>query len=78
MMMMLAFSLTLSFVFLLNLLLSLLLLFIPAAVAEVGELTSNLANDLKQIGNFLKLTELQRDLVGMDNLVQPGRVCIHC
>ncbi|PIK55644.1 putative FERM, RhoGEF and pleckstrin domain-containing protein 2 [Apostichopus japonicus] len=53
-----------------------------AAVAEVGELTSNLVNDLKQIGNFLKLTELQRDLVGMDNLVQPGRQfiregCLH-
>lgn len=53
-----------------------------AALAEVGELTSNLINDLKQIGNFLKLTELQRDLVGMDNLVQPGRQfiregCLH-
>ncbi|XP_077987810.1 FERM, ARHGEF and pleckstrin domain-containing protein 2-like isoform X2 [Glandiceps talaboti] len=44
-----------------------------AALEEVNEATSHVHESMKKLENFQKLTELQRDLVGIENLVQPGR-----
>ena len=45
-----------------------------AALSEVNELTGIVTDNLKSIQNYQKLTELQRDLVGFDSLLLPGRV----
>ncbi|XP_070539009.1 FERM, ARHGEF and pleckstrin domain-containing protein 2-like isoform X2 [Ptychodera flava] len=52
------------------------------ALEEVTEATSHVHESMKKLENFQKLTELQRDLVGIENLVQPGREfiregCLH-
>lgn len=44
------------------------------ALKEVTEMTSQLQNSLIRLENFQKLTELQHDLIGIDNLLAPGRV----
>ncbi|XP_071798608.1 FERM, ARHGEF and pleckstrin domain-containing protein 1-like isoform X3 [Asterias amurensis] len=44
-----------------------------AALSEVNELTGIVTDNLKSIQNYQKLTELQRDLVGFDSLLLPGR-----
>eukprot|EP00057_Strongylocentrotus_purpuratus_P015321 XP_011669795.1 PREDICTED: FERM, RhoGEF and pleckstrin domain-containing protein 1-like [Strongylocentrotus purpuratus] len=44
-----------------------------AALGDVGDLTADIEESVKRIENFQKLTELQRDLVGMDTLIQPNR-----
>ncbi|XP_077205155.1 FERM, ARHGEF and pleckstrin domain-containing protein 2 isoform X2 [Paroedura picta] len=43
------------------------------ALKEVTEMTSQLQNSLIRLENFQKLTELQHDLLGIDNLVVAGR-----
>ncbi|XP_072851997.1 FERM, ARHGEF and pleckstrin domain-containing protein 2 isoform X2 [Pogona vitticeps] len=43
------------------------------ALKEVTEMTSQLQNSLIRLENFQKLTELQHDLLGVDNLVAAGR-----
>ncbi|XP_036610465.1 FERM, ARHGEF and pleckstrin domain-containing protein 2 isoform X1 [Trichosurus vulpecula] len=43
------------------------------ALHEISEMTSQLRSSLLRLENFQKLTELQHDLVGIDNLVIPGR-----
>ncbi|XP_024070155.2 FERM, ARHGEF and pleckstrin domain-containing protein 2 isoform X2 [Terrapene carolina triunguis] len=43
------------------------------ALKEVTEMTSQLQNSLIRLENFQKLTELQHDLIGIDNLIAPGR-----
>ncbi|XP_019398556.1 PREDICTED: FERM, RhoGEF and pleckstrin domain-containing protein 2 isoform X2 [Crocodylus porosus] len=44
-----------------------------SALKEVTEMTSQLQHSLIRLENFQKLTELQHDLVGIDNLIVPGR-----
>ncbi|XP_010130394.1 PREDICTED: FERM, RhoGEF and pleckstrin domain-containing protein 2, partial [Buceros rhinoceros silvestris] len=44
------------------------------ALKEVTEMTSQLQHSLIRLENFQKLTELQHDLIGVDNLMAPGRV----
>ncbi|XP_067897848.1 FERM, ARHGEF and pleckstrin domain-containing protein 2 isoform X2 [Heterodontus francisci] len=43
------------------------------ALKEVREMSTQLHNSLIRLENFQKLTELQRDLIGVDNLILPGR-----
>nr|XP_047933272.1 FERM, ARHGEF and pleckstrin domain-containing protein 2 isoform X5 [Anser cygnoides] len=43
------------------------------ALKEVTEMTSQLQHSLIRLENFQKLTELQHDLIGIDNLTAPGR-----
>uniref|UniRef100_A0A8C8SAB9 FERM, ARHGEF and pleckstrin domain-containing protein 2 n=1 Tax=Pelusios castaneus TaxID=367368 RepID=A0A8C8SAB9_9SAUR len=43
------------------------------ALKEITEMTSQLQNSLIRLENFQKLTELQHDLIGIDNLLAPGR-----
>ncbi|XP_077681720.1 FERM, ARHGEF and pleckstrin domain-containing protein 2 isoform X5 [Eretmochelys imbricata] len=43
------------------------------ALKEVTEMTTQLQNSLIQLENFQKLTELQHDLIGIDNLIAPDR-----
>ncbi|KFW09161.1 FERM, RhoGEF and pleckstrin domain-containing protein 2, partial [Eurypyga helias] len=43
------------------------------ALKEVTEMTSQLQHSLIRLENFQKLTELQHDLIGVDNLTAPGR-----
>ncbi|XP_067851751.1 FERM, ARHGEF and pleckstrin domain-containing protein 2 isoform X2 [Heptranchias perlo] len=43
------------------------------ALKEVGEMSAQLHGSLIRLENFQKLTELQRDLIGIDNLILPGR-----
>ncbi|KFO87249.1 FERM, RhoGEF and pleckstrin domain-containing protein 2, partial [Buceros rhinoceros silvestris] len=43
------------------------------ALKEVTEMTSQLQHSLIRLENFQKLTELQHDLIGVDNLMAPGR-----
>ncbi|KAM7160191.1 FERM, ARHGEF and pleckstrin domain-containing protein 2 isoform 6-T8 [Macrochelys suwanniensis] len=43
------------------------------ALKEVTEMTSQLQNSLIRLENFQKLTELQHDLIGIDNLIAPDR-----
>ena len=45
-----------------------------AAVSEVNELTAVVTDNMKTVENYQKLAELQRDLVGFDSLLLPGRV----
>uniref|UniRef100_A0A8B9IVJ0 FERM, ARHGEF and pleckstrin domain-containing protein 2 n=1 Tax=Amazona collaria TaxID=241587 RepID=A0A8B9IVJ0_9PSIT len=52
------------------------------ALKEVTEMTSQLQHSLIRLENFQKLTELQHDLIGIDNLTAPGREfiregCLH-
>ena len=44
------------------------------ALQAITEVTSMLQYSLVQLENLQKLTELQRDLVGIESLVAPGRV----
>uniref|UniRef100_A0A4W3II60 FERM, ARHGEF and pleckstrin domain-containing protein 2 n=1 Tax=Callorhinchus milii TaxID=7868 RepID=A0A4W3II60_CALMI len=43
------------------------------ALMEVGEVVAQLQSSLIRLENFQKLTELQRDLIGIENLILPGR-----
>ncbi|MEQ2293447.1 FERM, ARHGEF and pleckstrin domain-containing protein 2, partial [Ameca splendens] len=43
------------------------------ALKEVAEIASQLQSSLIRLENFQKLTELQRDLIGIENLTAPGR-----
>ncbi|KAL2300983.1 hypothetical protein Nmel_011538, partial [Mimus melanotis] len=43
------------------------------ALKEITEMTSQLQHSLIRLENFQKLTELQHDLIGVDNLTAPGR-----
>uniref|UniRef100_A0ACB8F9Y1 FERM, ARHGEF and pleckstrin domain-containing protein 2 n=1 Tax=Sphaerodactylus townsendi TaxID=933632 RepID=A0ACB8F9Y1_9SAUR len=43
------------------------------ALKDVTEMTSQLQNSLIRLENFQKLTELQHDLLGIDNLAASGR-----
>ncbi|XP_068939468.1 FERM, ARHGEF and pleckstrin domain-containing protein 2 isoform X2 [Petaurus breviceps papuanus] len=43
------------------------------ALHQISEMTSQLHGSLLRLENFQKLTELQHDLVGINNLVIPGR-----
>lgn len=52
------------------------------ALKVITEVTSTLQHSLVRLENLQKLTELQRDLVGMENLIAPGREfiregCLH-
>uniref|UniRef100_A0A803T173 FERM, ARHGEF and pleckstrin domain-containing protein 2 n=1 Tax=Anolis carolinensis TaxID=28377 RepID=A0A803T173_ANOCA len=44
-----------------------------SSLKEITEMTSRLQNSLIRLENFQKLTELQHDLLGIDNLVAAGR-----
>ncbi|KAH0623976.1 hypothetical protein JD844_007207 [Phrynosoma platyrhinos] len=46
------------------------------ALKEITEMTSHLQNSLIRLENFQKLTELQHDLLGIDNLVAAGRLIV--
>uniref|UniRef100_A0A1A8S2P8 FERM, ARHGEF and pleckstrin domain-containing protein 2 n=2 Tax=Nothobranchius rachovii TaxID=451742 RepID=A0A1A8S2P8_9TELE len=43
------------------------------ALKEVAETVTQLQSSLIRLENFQKLTELQRDLIGVENLTAPGR-----
>ncbi|XP_026069616.1 FERM, ARHGEF and pleckstrin domain-containing protein 2 [Carassius auratus] len=43
------------------------------ALKEVAEIAARLQSSLIRLENFQKLTELQRDLIGIENLTAPGR-----
>ncbi|XP_030228390.1 FERM, ARHGEF and pleckstrin domain-containing protein 2 isoform X2 [Gadus morhua] len=43
------------------------------ALKEVAQIAAQLQSSLIRLENFQKLTELQRDLVGVENLTSPGR-----
>ncbi|KAM4628968.1 FERM, ARHGEF and pleckstrin domain-containing protein 2 isoform 2-T3 [Polymixia lowei] len=43
------------------------------ALKEVAEIAAQLQSSLIRLENFQKLTELQRDLIGIENLTTPGR-----
>ncbi|XP_075807473.1 FERM, ARHGEF and pleckstrin domain-containing protein 2 [Microtus pennsylvanicus] len=52
------------------------------ALKAITEVTSGLQHSLTRLENLQKLTELQRDLVGVENLIAPGREfiregCLH-
>ncbi|XP_045875861.1 FERM, ARHGEF and pleckstrin domain-containing protein 2 isoform X5 [Meles meles] len=52
------------------------------ALQAITEVTSTLQHSLARLENLQKLTELQRDLVGIENLITPGREfiregCLH-
>ncbi|XP_012611063.2 FERM, ARHGEF and pleckstrin domain-containing protein 2 [Microcebus murinus] len=52
------------------------------ALKAITEVTATLQNSLVRLENLQKLTELQRDLVGVDSLIAPGREfiregCLH-
>ncbi|XP_034741322.1 FERM, ARHGEF and pleckstrin domain-containing protein 1 isoform X1 [Etheostoma cragini] len=44
-----------------------------AALADVSEVAEQLQGSLSKMENFQKLLELKKDLIGVDNLVVPGR-----
>lgn len=44
------------------------------ALKAIMEVTATLQHSLVRLENLQKLTELQRDLVGVENLIAPGRV----
>lgn len=50
------------------------LCFLTEALKEVAEIATQLQSSLIRLENFQKLTELQRDLIGIENLTAPGRV----
>ncbi|KAM6963101.1 FERM, ARHGEF and pleckstrin domain-containing protein 2 [Aplochiton taeniatus] len=43
------------------------------ALKEVADIAAQLRSSLIRLENFQKLTELQRDLIGIENLTAPGR-----
>ncbi|XP_043984536.1 FERM, ARHGEF and pleckstrin domain-containing protein 2 isoform X2 [Gambusia affinis] len=43
------------------------------ALKEVADIATQLRSSLIRLENFQKLTELQRDLIGIENLTAPGR-----
>uniref|UniRef100_A0A803YE86 FERM, ARHGEF and pleckstrin domain-containing protein 1 n=1 Tax=Meleagris gallopavo TaxID=9103 RepID=A0A803YE86_MELGA len=45
-----------------------------AALAEITEMVAQLHGNMIKMENFQKLHELKKDLIGIDNLVIPGRV----
>lgn len=45
-----------------------------AALAEITEMVAQLHGTMIKMENFQKLHELKKDLIGVDNLVIPGRV----
>uniref|UniRef100_A0A670KG33 FERM, ARHGEF and pleckstrin domain-containing protein 1 n=1 Tax=Podarcis muralis TaxID=64176 RepID=A0A670KG33_PODMU len=45
-----------------------------AALAEISEAVAQLHSSMLKMENFQKLHELKKDLIGIDNLVIPGRV----
>lgn len=45
-----------------------------AALAEITEMVAQLHGTMIKMENFQKLHELKKDLIGVDNLVVPGRV----
>ncbi len=45
-----------------------------AALERIAELNHQSKNTIENLENFAKLVELERDLIGIDNLVQPNRV----
>ena len=45
-----------------------------AALADVTEVVEQLRGSMLKMENFQKLLELKKDLIGIDNLVIPGRV----
>ncbi|XP_055964266.1 FERM, ARHGEF and pleckstrin domain-containing protein 2 [Sorex fumeus] len=47
-----------------------------AALKTITDMASSLRPSLERLENLQKLTELQRDLVGVENLVSPGRALI--
>lgn len=47
------------------------------ALKAITEVTTSLQHSLTRLENLQKLTELQRDLVGVENLIAPGRVSGH-
>lgn len=47
-----------------------------AALADVTEVVEQLQVSLMKMENFQKLLELKKDLLGVDNLVVPGRVSL--
>ncbi|PNI56068.1 FARP1 isoform 37, partial [Pan troglodytes] len=54
-----------------------------AALAEITEMVAQLHGTMIKMENFQKLHELKKDLIGIDNLVVPGRVSssgltMHC
>uniref|UniRef100_A0A673ZBW6 FERM, ARHGEF and pleckstrin domain-containing protein 2 n=1 Tax=Salmo trutta TaxID=8032 RepID=A0A673ZBW6_SALTR len=46
------------------------------ALKEVAEMATQLQSSLIRLENFQKLSELQRDLIGIENLTAPGRVSL--
>lgn len=44
------------------------------ALKEIADIATQLQSSLIRLENFQKLTELQRDLIGIENLTAPGRV----
>jgi hypothetical protein len=46
------------------------------ALKAITEVTTTLQHSLVRLENLQKLTELQRDLVGIENLTAPGRVSV--
>ncbi|XP_053167077.1 FERM, ARHGEF and pleckstrin domain-containing protein 1 isoform X2 [Hemicordylus capensis] len=44
-----------------------------AALAEISEMVAQLHSSMLKMENFQKLHELKKDLIGIDNLVVPGR-----
>lgn len=49
---------------------------VTEALKEVADIATQLQSSLIRLENFQKLTELQRDLIGIENLTAPGRVCV--
>ena len=47
-----------------------------AALADVSEVVEQLQGSLVKMENFQKLLELRKDLIGVDNLIVPGRVSL--
>uniref|UniRef100_A0A8C0FX31 FERM, ARHGEF and pleckstrin domain-containing protein 1 n=1 Tax=Bubo bubo TaxID=30461 RepID=A0A8C0FX31_BUBBB len=45
-----------------------------AALADISEMVAQLHGNMIKMENFQKLHELKKDLIGIDNLVIPGRV----
>lgn len=50
--------------------------FFVAALADVTEVVDQLRGNIIKMENFQKLLELKKDLIGVDNLVVPGRVSL--
>lgn len=49
---------------------------IAAALADISEMVAQLHGTMIKMENFQKLLELKKDLIGIDNLVIPGRVSL--